>query len=90
MVGNWVSTGNDAQRLGGQLRAAITQLGAAANTLAALKNVMAQMVASSDYTTIEAEFGVPAGSGQTLHDVLGTASDTLQASDVQALLQRFA
>jgi hypothetical protein len=89
ITGSWVPSGNDQQRLSAQLRGAISQLAAAASTLQTLSNVMSQMVSGSDYTTIETYFGVATGEGQTLHDVLGTASSDLQGSPVQGLLQRF-
>jgi hypothetical protein len=90
IAGSWVPSGNDQPRLTGQMRSAIAQLQAAAATLGSLKNIMAQMVGGgTDYSTIETYFAVGTGYGQTLHDVLGTASDDLQGSNVQGLLQRF-
>jgi hypothetical protein len=89
IAGSWVPSGNDQQRLTGQLRGAVSQLAGSAATLQTLANIMSQMLAASDYTTIETYFGLAAGSGQTLHDVLGTASSALQQSGVQGLLQRF-
>ncbi len=89
IVGSWVPSGNDQQRLTAQLRGAISQIAAAAATLQGLSNVMSQMVANSDFTTIENYFSVPTGSGQALHDVLGTASGDLQGGNIQGLLQRF-
>jgi hypothetical protein len=91
VVGNWLPTGNDAARLPATLRAAVAQLQAAANTLLALKGTMAQMLAGgSDYTTVETYFGLQAGAGQTVSGLVGTASDQLQTSQVQGLLQRLA
>ncbi len=89
VVGSWVPSGNDLQRRQAQLRGAIQQLAAATATLLSESNIMSQMLASSDYTTIEMYYGVPTGSGQTLHDVVGTASSALQQSNIQGLLQRF-
>lgn len=89
-VGTWVPTGGDQVRLNNQLRAAVQQLTNAANNLLVLKNIMSQMAPASNYSDIETYFGAQAGSGQTLKDVLGTASDGLQGAGVQALIQRFA
>ena len=89
MTGNWIQTGSDSSRLQSLLRTAISELNAAASNLVTLKNIMAQMVVNSDYTTIETIFNLQAGQGQTLHDVLGSASDDLQGTLVQGLLQRF-
>jgi hypothetical protein len=86
---SWVASGNDTQRLTAQLRGAISQLAASAATLQALTNVMSQMVAQADFTTIESSFGLAPGDGQTLHDVVGTASVDLQGGNIQGLLQRF-
>jgi hypothetical protein len=69
-------------------RSAISQLAASAAALQTLANIMAQMVASSDYTTVETYFGLATGSGQTLSTVVGTASADLQGSPIQGLLQR--
>ncbi len=89
ITGSWVPSGNDQQRRQAQLRGAIQQLAAATATLLSESNIMSQMLANSDYTTIETYYGVPTGSGQTLHDVLGTASTALQGGSIQGLLQRF-
>lgn len=89
ITGSWVPSGNDQQRLQGQLRSTIQQLASATSGAQSLANIMSQMVSGSDYTTIETYFGIATGSGQTLHDVLGTASTDLQGSNIQGLLQRF-
>lgn len=89
IVGNWFPTGNDQQRLTAALRAAIQQLTNATNVLAAIVQVQAQMLAGgSDFSTIETYFTFAPGTGQFMKDIIGTASDTLASSPVQALLQR--
>ena len=90
MTGSWIPTGADSARLGAQLRTAVTQLTAAANALLVLKTVMAQMAPGTDYTTIESSFGLQTGNGQSVHDIVGSASDALQAAAPQALIQRLA
>jgi hypothetical protein len=90
MASAWIPTGGDQQRLQGMLHVAINQLTNANAILQTLTNIMAQMLgASSDYTTIETYFGLQAGQGQPLHDVLGSAASDLQGSNIQGLLQRF-
>jgi hypothetical protein len=89
ITGSWCPSGNDQNRLTNRMRNAIQQLQFSVSELLALQNIMAQMVVASDYTTIEAYFSVPTGSGQAAHDVLGTASTALQAAGVQGLIQRF-
>ena len=90
MASAWIPTGNDQQRLQGQVRSTISQLAAAANTALTLTKIMSQMLNNgSDYTTIETYFGLQSGQGQSLSDVMGTASSDLQGSNIQALLQRF-
>lgn len=89
VTGSWVPSGGDQARLSGSLRSAISQLASSAAALVTLSNIMSQMVVGSDYTTIETYFGLATGTGQTLHDVLGTASTDLQAGNIQGLLQRF-
>lgn len=91
MASAWIPTGADNQRLGPQLRTAVSQLASAAAGLLTLKNCMAQMLnGGTDYTTIESAFGLQAGTGQAVHDIVGSASDDLQGSFVQGLLQRLA
>ena len=90
ITGSWIPSGNDTPRNQARLRNAIQQLAFAAEELLAIKNVMAQMVSGADYTSIETYFAVPTGSGQAVHDIVGSASDDLQGATVQALLQRLA
>lgn len=89
-TGSWIPSGNDTPRLQSRLRNAVSQLAQAAEELQALTNVMAQMAPASDYTTIETYFAIPTGSGQAVHDIVGSANTLLQGATIQALLQRLA
>lgn len=94
MTGSWIQTGlpanssSDTQRLNNQLRQFINALTLAAELGPIITNTMAQMVSGTDYTTIESAFGLQAGTGQSVHDIVGTANTDLQGSNIQGLIQR--
>lgn len=54
--------------------------------LAAVQAVMAGMVDGTDYTVLEAQFGIPAGKGADLSYMLGVLKTSLDAVPQFALL----
>jgi hypothetical protein len=91
MVGSWIPSGNDQQRLTNELRIAVQQLQQAAQRLQAISNTMAQMAPAADVTTIEQYFTIQAGSGQAVKDLIGSAATALSGNTfVQGVLQRLA
>jgi hypothetical protein len=89
MIGNWIPSGaNEEVRLTNRLRNTVQQLQFATSELLIIHNIMAQMAPGTDYSDIETYFQLIVGTGHSVHDIVGTASDALQASDVQALIQR--
>lgn len=78
---------NTGQRLGAQLRNAVDQLQAAKHALAKLKAIMDTQVNVSDYSMVEAQFGLQTGQGQTCYNlVAGTNTDLGASTNVAELL----
>ncbi len=89
MATSWIPTGADSSRLPPQVRQLVNLVQDAQALAAYLKNVMAQMLADDGtYALLAASFNVPAVDGQALHDVVGSASVALQATDLLALVSR--
>ncbi len=89
MASAWIPSGNDQARLTNQLRLAIQNLTQAAANIEALSNIMSQMVSNgSDYSVVETYFSIPTGQGQNVVPIVGTANTSLQATQIQGLLQR--
>ena len=53
-----------------------------------LKDTMDHNIDASDYTDVEALFGIPVGDGQTVYNVVATAVSQLGHADVLALFSR--
>ena len=53
-----------------------------------LKDTMDHNVDASDYTDVEALFGIPTGNGQTAYNMLATTVSQLGHADVLALFSR--
>jgi hypothetical protein len=71
---------NTGQRLGQQLRTAVDQLQAARQALQKLKATMDTQINGSDYSMIEAQFGLQAGQGQTLYNLVAGGNTDLAGS----------
>ena len=78
---------NTGQRLGAQLRNAVDQLQAAKQALAKLKAIMDTQVNVSDYSMVEAQFGLQTGQGVTCYNlVAGTTTELAGGTNVAELL----
>jgi hypothetical protein len=74
-------------RLGGNAMAGAQNLRWAQDVLQALKIAMDNMIAASDYTVVETQFGLPAGKGQTFYNLIaGTITDLTVSTNVPQLL----
>ncbi len=89
-TGNWIGHGSDQARLTSLLTQTVFQLGQVASNLKLLSGIMTQMNNNGqDYTGIESMFSVPAGKGQAVNDLIGSASGVLQNDAfIQGVLQR--
>jgi hypothetical protein len=89
LVGNWIPSGNDQARLQALFRNLVQSVTNSQSYAAAVNGILTQMAPSTTYTDIETFFGVPTGSGQSLHDIVGTVNTNLQAAAILQLTQRF-
>lgn len=70
-------TVDTSQRLGSELRQAVNYGNAFDTQVARLKEIMETMIDGTDYSAVEANFGLQAGSGETVYNlVTGAATDT--------------
>lgn len=75
------------KRLAYKLRQAIDDFLKAESQLEALKSDMDQMINGTDYTTLEAEFALPAGKGDDVYNLVAGAVSELNAdTNYQQLL----
>lgn len=74
------------------LRNYITNLRAAYNAGAQVREMMTHMNDSTDFSAIETMFGVPAGSGQTVFDLVngstGAMVGNFQTSDCKTITEK--
>lgn len=68
------------KRLGATGVNAITQLAYSRDTLALLKNDMDNQINGTDYSVVEAQFGLPTGKGQTFYNLVAGAVTDINAS----------
>lgn len=72
-----------------ELNNAVTQLEAARDTFRRLKEQMEAMIDGVDYTRIETLFGLEAGNGQTVYNlVAGTVSTFTDDADLVQTIKR--
>lgn len=75
-------------RLGQQVQSAAQQLQAAKEQITDLKAIMETMINASDYTMLEQQFGLQAGSGVTLYNLIAGVNTDLSTFNVGALIAR--
>lgn len=76
-------------RAGALLAALASQLRATRNLAAQVKGIMDHNVAASDYTALESLFGVTAGNGLTVYNLVAGALAAINAStDAMTLIDR--
>lgn len=72
-----------------ELNNAVSQLESARDTLARLKTQMEAMIDGADYARVEELFGVTAGNGQTLYNLVsGTVSTFTDDADLVQTIKR--
>jgi hypothetical protein len=69
MPGNWISV-NTGTRLGLDIRGAVDSQRSTLDRLKRLKAIMDQQTDGTDYTQIEAQFGLQAGTGQRTYNLV--------------------
>jgi hypothetical protein len=76
------------KRLGSELRQAVNYGTAFDQSLIKLKEIMETMIDGSDYSRLETEFGLAAGKGETVYNlVVGAATDVSGTNITQLLIR---
>jgi hypothetical protein len=76
------------KRLGSELRQAVNYGTAFDQQMGKLKEIMETMIDGSDYSRLETEFGLAAGKGETVYNLVsGAATDTSGANIHQLLIR---
>jgi hypothetical protein len=73
------------KRLGLRLRRAVDLTRELLNLLAETKAVMEAQIDGTDYSAVEAQYGLPAGKGQTAYNLVAGAYSTINVSGVQQM-----
>jgi uncharacterized protein YecE (DUF72 family) len=76
------------KRLGADLRQTVVHGAEFDERLHRLKEVMDTMIDGTDYSRIETEFGLVAGQGQTVYNLVAGAAAGTAATDIHQLLVR--
>lgn len=86
MANNFIGI-NLGTRLGSSLMSGSQNLNWSIDVLTSLKAAMDNMVAGADYSIVEAQFGIPAGKGQILYNlVAGAVADMNASANITQLL----
>lgn len=87
MANNYIAIGSGNNRHAATLLGSVNNLAAVKDVLEMLKHDMDNMVDGTDYSVLEAAFGVPGGKGQTVYNlVAGTVAALQGSSDLTNLL----
>ncbi len=76
------------KRLGADLRQTVVHGAEFDERLNRLKDVMETMIDGTDYSRIETEFGLTAGQGQTVYNLVAGAVTDTAAANIHQLLVR--
>ena len=79
---------NTGQRLGADLRRVVDLLRDVRDRLERLKNIMDTQVDGVDYTLIASQFGLPAGDGQLVYNLLAGSFAAVDVAAVNLLINR--
>ncbi len=73
-------------RLAAELRQAVRNLVQAWQQIDHIKDIMDTQAAASDFSLIESQFGLPAGKGETVYNLVAGVRQKLNAADVKAIM----
>lgn len=76
------------KRLGSNLRRAVDVLRDALDQLNKVKNIMDTQVDGTDYSVVEAQFGLPAGNGAAVYSLVTGALTAIDVAAVRKSLDR--
>lgn len=77
-----------AVRLGSMLFSAVSTLRPTHDRIENVKRIMDQVAAGGDWGALEAKFGVPAGKGETVYNLIAGAFTHLDHFDVLTTMDR--
>ncbi len=75
-------------RLGQRLRRGVDVTREALTLLTEAKDVMEEMIDGTDYSVVEARYGLPAGKGQTAYNLVVAARTAVQSTATTQLINR--
>jgi len=76
------------KRLGVRLRRGVDQAREALTTLTETKDVMEEMIDMADYSVVEAQYGLPAGKGQSAYNLVVAARAAINSTATAQLINR--
>lgn len=79
---------NTSKRLGADTRQLVSMLQQSKDIAERLKATMEMQKDGNDWTQVETEFGLPAGSGETVYNLISGTNAALGGFDPTALLSR--
>ena len=78
----------DGSRLGNQARNAVTTIQSARKQIVDLKAIMETQIDNGSYTLLEQQFGLQAGQGETLYNLIAGVNTDMSTFNVGALIAR--
>jgi len=85
MANNFITI-DTTTRLGSQLRSCIVSMDGTLDLMKRLKAIMDQQTDAIVWTTVEAQFGLPAGKGQTTYNLLASLVSAVDVSATDQFL----
>ena len=89
-MANHIDVNGTATRLNGRLAALVNQCSQLQEDMKRMKDIMGECGASGtpDWASVEAKFGLKAGEGQLVYNLLNGASGKINAADVDNFCNR--
>jgi hypothetical protein len=88
MANTHINVGREANGHEQTLRREVDRLWACVEGVAQIKLVMEEAAAAPDWTGVETLFGLAAGQGETVYNLIVGANTALQDSGIQQLIRR--
>jgi hypothetical protein len=85
MASNYIPI-DQSKRLGSRLRRTVDLARELLDMLTETKAVMEAQIDATDYTAVEAQYGVPAGKGQTAYNLVAGAKSVIDVSAVRQMV----
>jgi len=85
MANNFITV-DTTTRLGSQLRSCVVSMQGTLDLMDRLKLIMDNQTDNTIWTTVEAQFGIPAGKGQTTYNLVAGALAAINVTATQQFL----